>query len=140
MMKLSKDFLINQNACTAGIEFYEDKNLYGKEYSEVIRSCIEHGQREFAGWLVELKKKEEYVRLNGNIITMKAYQVFNPMTGTHEKYETEELATQALVEVIKQIINHHNPTVCQEIANENGDTAWTAVDLMPRIQITTVSM
>jgi hypothetical protein len=139
-MKLTKDFLIAQNACAEGIKFHDDQNFEGKEYSEVIRSCIELGESDFAGWLLEQKKKEHYVRLNGNIITMKAYQVFNPITGTHEKYETEELATQALVEVIKQIINHHNPTVCQEIANENGDTAWTAVDLMPKIQITTVGI
>jgi hypothetical protein len=133
-MQLTKDFLIKQGACLEGIELFEYQNI--TDYGDAVRWCIEQGQWEFAGWLVELKKTEDYVRLNGDIITMKAYQVFNPITGTHERYETEELATQALVEVVKQIVAHHAPSVCQEISNEKGDTAWTAVDLMPNIQIT----
>jgi hypothetical protein len=138
-MKLTKDFLTAQNACAEGIKFHDDQNFEGKEYGEVIRSCIELGESDFAGWLLEQKKTEEYVRSNGDTITMLAYQVFNPVTGTHDKYETEESATQALVEIVKQIIDHHRPTVCREIANENGDTAWTAVDLLGNILVTTVN-
>ena len=135
-MQLTKDFLIRRGACQEGIDSFEDQNFEGKDYMEVVRSFIQQGQSDYAGWLLLMKKTEDYVRLNGDIITMKAYQVFNPATGTHERYETEELATQALVEVIKHIVAHYAPSVCQEISNEKGDTAWTAVDLMPNIQIT----
>jgi len=135
-MKLSKEFLENKNACPEGVEFLNDKNLLDKDYHEVIKSCIKQGRSEYAGWLLEMKKTAEYVRSNGNIITMKTYQVYNPVTGVHEKHETEELAILALIEVAKQVLEHHKPSVCQEISNENGDTAWTPVDLMHKITVT----
>jgi hypothetical protein len=74
--------------------------------------------------LLFYKKTELYVRTNGSIFTMGAYQVFNPLTGQHTRYETEAEAKAALVDVAKQVLEQHCPRVVQELSNENGDTTW----------------
>jgi len=64
-----------------------------------------------------------------------AYQVFNPQTGTHTRYETEVEAKSALVEVAKQVLLIHTPSVNAEIIHENGDVTWTPVDFVSQLVV-----
>jgi len=134
-MILTAEFLQIQNACAEGIEFAQNQNLFGKEYSEVIRECIKNNQNDFAGWMIEQKQTESFVRYTGKEFTMGAYQVFNPLTGLHTRYETEAEATAALIETAKAVLAQHLPTVCQELSNENGDTCWTSVDFSTKYKV-----
>ena len=66
---------------------------------------------------------------------MGAYQVFNPLTGVHTKYETEAEAKQALIVIAQEILNQHSPTVVRELTNENGDSAWIATELHKQLTV-----
>jgi len=123
-MILTEEFLKSQDACEEGIQTVIDNNIVGIEYNLAIRQLIDLNEQDYAGWLIEQKKTEAYVRANGSVFTMNAYQVFNPLTGQHTRYETEQEAKSALVEIAKQVLSQHVPTVVQELANENGDTTW----------------
>jgi len=63
------------------------------------------------------------------------YQVFNPLTGTHTKYTSEQEAKDAVTQIASSIVDTYKPTVCQELSNENGDTTWVAVDLIKKFNI-----
>lgn len=65
-----------------------------------------------------------------------AYQVFNPQTGTHTRYETEAEAKSALVEVAKQVLATHTPSVNAETVHENGDVTWEPVDFVSQLVVT----
>jgi len=134
-MILTKEFLEKINACEEGIQACIDGNYIGMDYSDAINAFISNGKEDFAEWLIELKTTEQYVRDNGSVFTMGAYQVFNPLTGQHTKYQTEENAKTAIVDIAKEIIKIHIPTACQELANENGDTTWIPVPLIESINI-----
>jgi hypothetical protein len=135
-MILTEEFLKLQNACAEGIQIAFDNKYLGQEYSDVIRNLVSIGQRDFAGWLIDQKNTEAYVRANGKVITMgTTYQVFNPMIGTHTEYETEAEAKTAIVEISKQILQLHKPTVCASLSNENGDSTWISVDLLQNVQV-----
>ena len=123
-MILTEEFLKSQDACQEGIQTVIDNNIIGIEYNLAIRQLIDLNEQDYAGWMIEQKKTEAYVRANGSVFTMNAYQVFNPLTGQHTRYETEEEAKGALVEIAKQVLAQHVPVVVQELANENGDTTW----------------
>lgn len=129
IMILTREFLLEVHSCQDGYRFGLDNNLIGGDYQAAIQCCIDNGKQEFADWLVTQKSTEYYVRNNGSTITMGAYQVFNPLTGVHTKYETETEAKAALIEVAKQVLEQHCPTVVQELANENGDTTWVLTNL-----------
>ena len=60
---------------------------------------------------------------------MGAYQVFNPLTGLHTRYETEAEAKAALVELAKSVLQYHGLSVVQELSNELGDTTWIPTQL-----------
>ncbi len=135
-MILTKEFLEAQNACAEGIQAAISNNIVGLEYSAAIRAFLEIDQKDFAGWLLEQKSTEAYVRANGREITMGAYQVFNPLTGLHSQYASEAEAKEALARICEAIIDNYKPTVCQELVNENGDSAWTSVDLVASRQVT----
>jgi len=62
-----------------------------------------------------------------------AYQVFNPQTGQHTRYETEAEAKAALVEVAKQILVTYTPSVVEETVHENGDVTWTSTELASQL-------
>lgn len=128
-MILTKEFLQQQQACTDGIQACIDNNYIGLEYSNVVKNFISNDQKDYAGWLIEQKSTEAYVRANGSVITMGAYQVFNPITGLHTRYETEAEAKLALIEVAKQILNQYPTLVNQELSNENGDTTWIPTNM-----------
>lgn len=127
-MILTKEFLENQQACAEGIQACIDNNYIGMEYSDVIKAFISNEQKEYAGWLVEQKQTEAYVRLGENL-TMGAYQVFNPLTGVHTRYETESEAKSALIQIAQEILQTHSPIVVQELSNENGDVTWIPTEL-----------
>lgn len=135
-MILTKQFLTTVNSCLPGYRFGLEHDLIGKDYEYAIQYCRENGGEEFAFWLEEQKKTEAFVRLNGENIIMGAYQVFNPLTGVHTRYETEEEARAAMVEIAKEILKIHCPTVVQELSNENGDTTWIATAIHEQFVVT----
>lgn len=128
-MILTREFLLDVNSCSEGYRFGLENNLINNDYEEAVVFCATNGHQDFADWLIEQKKTEYYVRNNGSVITMGAYQVFNPLTGTHTRYETENEAKTALIEVATNVLKTHCPKVVQEIMNENGDTTWIATSL-----------
>ena len=67
---------------------------------------------------------------------MNTYQVFNPQTGTHTRCESEAEAKVMLVNVAKQVLVAHTPSVNQEIVHENGDVTWHPVDFVSQLVIT----
>jgi hypothetical protein len=137
MNKLTLQFLIDNGVCDAAAKWTAETFKDDFAVNEVIDwyygrnkllSYIEQNPNLTGGWLNwfdQLKNSEQYVRFNGSIFTMGAYQVFNPLTGVHTRYETESEAKAALIEVAQQVLQKHCPIVVQEITNENGDTSWT---------------
>ena len=128
-MILTKEFLGDSDSCLEGYRFGLENNLINNDYDEAIKFCLENGHQDFADWLIEQKTTEKYVKANGSVITMGAYQVFNPTTGLHTRYETEAEAKEALIEVAKQILNQYPTLVNQELSNENGDTTWIPTNM-----------
>lgn len=128
-MLLTKQFLTEVNSCLEGYRFGLENNLIDGDYDFAIDFCSKNGKQEFADWLITQKSTEYYVKNNGSILTMGAYQVFNPLTGKHTRYETEELARLALIDIAKLVLNEYCPTVVQELSNENGDTTWIATNM-----------
>jgi hypothetical protein len=126
---LTKEFLGDVDSCLEGYRFGLENNLIDNDYDAAIKFCAENGHQDFANWLIEQKTTEKYVRANGSVIIMGAYQVFNPLTGLHTKYETEAEAKSALIEVAQAILNQQCPKVIQEISNENGDTTWIPTNM-----------
>ena len=123
-MILTRELLLEVHSCQEGYRFGVENNLIGGDYDDAITFCANNNKQEFADWLTAQKSTEYYVRNNGSILTMGAYQVFNPLTGQHTRYETEAEAKAALVEIAKEVLNQHCPKVVQELSNENGDTTW----------------
>ena len=134
-MILTKEFLQQFEGCAEGYRFGLDNNLIDNDYDAAIKFCAENGHQDFADWLTYQKLTEKYVRTNGSVITMGAYQVFNPLTGQHTRYTTETEAKQALIEVAKEVLNQHCPQVVQELLNENGDTTWTPTEIHKTIVV-----
>ena len=114
---------------------YEKNNYFGMEYDDVIKELLRANEPQHASGLLFYKTTELYVRMNGSQFTMGAYQVFNPLTGQHTRYETEEEAKTALIEVAKQILQQHCPTVIQELSNENGDTTWVPTTMNETLNV-----
>jgi hypothetical protein len=128
-MILTKEFLIAQGACEEGIQICIDNNYFGMDCDEVIKELIKIDKKDHARGLLSYKSTELYVRMNGSQFTMGAYQVFNPLTGQHTRYETEAEAKAALIEVAKKVLAQHCPRVIQELSNENGDTTWIPTNM-----------
>lgn len=128
-MILTKEFLTVSNSCTEGYRYGLENNLIDGNYDDAISFCNNNGQPDFGQWLTEQKSTEAYVMANGSVITMGAYQVFNPTTGLHTRYETENEAKTALIEIAKQVLEKHCPKVIQELSNENGDTTWIPTNM-----------
>jgi len=129
-MILTQEFLTKASVCEAGQKCAEDGNYIGMDYDAVIKDLLRRGLRDDAGWLQAEKSKETYVRMNGSVITMgTTYQVFNPLTGEHIEYPDEQSARAAMVVIGQQIIAAYPINLVQSIANENGDTAWTPVQI-----------
>lgn len=122
-------FLKDIGMCKEGYDAMNALGNYGLTLDEAANNLKNAGYPKFAEWILEQKKTEAYVRFNGKVLTMGAYQVFNPLTGIHTRYETEAEAKAALVEIAKQVLQQHCPTVVQELSNENGDTCWISTKL-----------
>lgn len=128
-MILTQEFLASTQVCAEGQVVADTGNYIGMDYDEVIRDLLLKGDKLSAGWLLAQKSTEAYVRANGSIFTMGAYQVFNPLTGQHTRFETEAEAKAGLVEIARAVLNQHCPNVVQELSNENGDTTWVPTDI-----------
>jgi hypothetical protein len=126
---LTKEFLQQFDGCTEGYRYCLQNNLIPSDYDEAIKFMRENDKEEYAIWLEQQKTSEAFVRMNGSIFTMGAYQVFNPLTGQHVRAETEEEAKTVFLEIVRQLTDFYAPTIVQELQNENGDTAWVATDM-----------
>lgn len=126
---VNEDFFTRYSVCQTTIDVIKNNDLLGKDVPEVLRCLRDLGIAEPTVWWNHQKSTENYVKDNGEIITMGAYQVFNPLTGVHTKYETEVEAKAALVEVARAILEAHCPTIVQEISNENGDATWVPTEI-----------
>ena len=122
-------FLREIGMCQEGYDVMNKLGNYGLTLDEAAARLNASGYPKFAAWVLEQKKTEAYVRFNGKVITMGAYQVFNPLTGLHTRYETEQEAKQALVLIAQEVLKQHCPTVVRELSNENGDTCWIATTM-----------
>lgn len=134
-MMLTQEFITLFDVYNEVNPFFTENNLIDGDYDDAIEFCINNDKQEIADWLTEQKSTEYYVRNNGSILTMGAYQVFNPLTGRHTRYETEAEAKAALVEIAKQVLEQHCPRIVQEISNENGDTTWISTELHKELTI-----
>ena len=133
---ITKELMEAIGACDTGPNFIDKNGLWGKSEKELIQFFTEgnHLPNEFQ-WYMSQRTTEAYVRFTGREFTMGAYQVFNPLTGLHTRYETEAEATAALIETAKAVLAQHLPTVCRELSNENGDTCWTSVDFSTKYKV-----
>jgi hypothetical protein len=122
-------FLREIGMCEEGYGVMNALGNYGLTLDEAAARLNDSGYPKFAEWVLSRKKTEAYVRFNGKVITMGAYQVFNPLTGVHTRYETEAEAKQALIAIAQDILKQHSPTVVQELSNENGDSVWIATKM-----------
>ena len=129
-MILTEEFLKSQNACAEGLQIAFDNNYLGQDYSSVIRNLISIERKDFAGWMLEQKNTEAYVRYNGKEVTMtETYQVFNPIDGTYTECQNESEAKAKIIEVTKVMLDLHKISVCRALKNENGDVAWIPVEI-----------
>jgi hypothetical protein len=135
---ITKELVVDKmGACNIGPDFIEANNLWGQPESVVLPALAAAGLTADVDWWLKKKKTEKFVRCSGEVITMTTnYQVFNPLTGLHDQYASEAEAKEALARVCEALIDNYKPTVCQEITNENGDSAWTAVDLVATRKVT----
>ena len=126
---ITKELLDALGNCGDGPAFIEANNLWGKTDEEVLRAMKDAGVLEPVFFWRQAKSSEAFVRYFGSIFTMGAYQVFNPLTGLHTRYETEAEAKAALVELAKSVLQYHGLSVVQELSNELGDTTWIPTQL-----------
>lgn len=123
-MQLTHAF-VSQLACLEGIDFADrHPELEGVDYNEAIRLLLQSGNRQEAAWLVSQKTTPLYVRSNGSNITVNAFQVYNPLTGQHTRFETEEQAKEEALRIANAIMETYKPSIVKEISNEKGDVAW----------------
>ena len=138
-MNLTRDLLKALDACAEGYRYVLEHNLLNIPYDDAINAMRQDignaDAAEYADWLEDQKKTEIYFRAYGGAITMGAYQVYNCYTGQHQRYETEEEAKTALLEITKNLILTHGPRITRELINENGDAIWLASDINERIQL-----
>lgn len=74
-------FLKEIGMCKEGYDAMNSLGNYGLTLDEAAANLNASGYPKFAEWVLEQKKTEAYVRFNGKVMTMGAYQVFNPLTG-----------------------------------------------------------
>lgn len=112
-----------------------ENNIVNVEYDLAVEFLNNNKQTLWAWWLNNQKESETYVRANGSNITMnEKYQVFNPLTGMHTACDTEDEMKQMVLDISQQIVDKYKVSVNQEISNENGDVAWTLINLdNPRV-------
>lgn len=130
------EFLAGVNICADGVVAMQEVGTYGFSVDEAAQKLKEAGHRDFAAWLLKQKNTEAYVRFNGSQFTMGAYQIHNPLTGQHTRYETEEEAKAALIQIATEILAIHHPTVVRELSNENGDVTWIPTQLIEQLKVT----
>jgi hypothetical protein len=144
--RLSLEFLKDNGICD---EFYEwikttfEPDFQYSPYMDwdyartVLLEYIESNPKDTEGWLVwfdKLKNSKEYVYYNGEqIIMTNKYQLFNPLTGLYDLYETENEMLEALLSLSKEVLDKCSPKVIKEIGNENGDVAWIPTEIHKKI-------
>jgi hypothetical protein len=54
--------------------------------------------------------------------------MYNPYTGEHTRYETEEEVKQAYLNLAKEVVRTHGPSINIETVDENGNATWVAYE------------
>ena len=126
-MILTQEFLTAAGVCVEGQQCAEDSNYIGLDYDEVIKDLIKRGLKDHAGWMINQKKTELYVRSNGSIFTME-YVVYNALNGQNIRTKTLEEAKLEALELAKKIMEINNPQVGKVLVNENGDETYLGMD------------
>lgn len=122
-----------------GFDFYvvvSNPQKYKLRIEELSKILKQNGYINQSIECLTFRRTEEYVRYWGKEIKLGKYQVFNPATGTHDKYDTLDEAKAALIEVCNEVLRSHSPAIVREISNELGDTAWTPVSLENKVTVT----
>lgn len=132
---VTREMLDTLNACNESKVVITDNDMWGKTETEVLNFFIESNLFQYNEWWLKKKQTEEFVRYNGEVITMGEYKVFNPLTGQHTTFLTEAEAKAALIEISKDILEKHTPRIVQAMRNENGDETWIPTDIHKTIQI-----
>ena len=127
-MIITMDFITAREACGDGLEWAIDNAFVGKEYNEAIREAVSLGRADIAGWLLDQKKSELYVRLNGSECTM-VYDIYSPFDGTHTRAATEEEAKAISAKVAEDLIKKVlRPVVSKVLVNDVGDETFMGED------------
>lgn len=134
---VTKELLIDvMGACDIGPNFIEENNMWGQSDEDVILpALLEAGYVAEVEWWREQKTTEKFVRAIGKVWTMNGYQLFNSFTGQHTKYETEEEAKVALVELAQQVLEMHTPRLVIEMVNEHGDAVWEPTNVHEELKV-----
>jgi hypothetical protein len=129
-MILTKEFLIAVKTPVDMYRYIFEHNIVNIEFNLAVDYLKNNGHNLWSWWLNNQKGSEIYVRANGSKITMnEKYQVFNPLTGIHIACDTEDDMKKLVLDINQQIIDTYKVSVNQEISNENGDSAWTLLNL-----------
>ena len=129
-MILTREFLQTIKTPTDIYRYIFEHSIVNIEYDQAIEFLENNGKSLWAYWLGQQKETEAYVRANGSKIIMnEKYQVYNPITGMHIACDTEEDMKKLVLDITQQIVNIYKVSVNREVSNENGDAAWTVLNL-----------
>ena len=126
-MILTTEFLVAAGACATGSTLAASDGYLGMEYGDVIKALLRDGKKEEAGWMVEQKTTELYIRMNGEIVMNETYQVFDPITGQHKQFETENEAIAELARISNEVLRAYGAAVLKELRNDKGDALWQPI-------------
>jgi hypothetical protein len=130
------NFIAEVSGCEDGVGITKREGVYGLEVDDALVELRKRGLTSEYLWLKNAKKTPQYVRYNGKEIKLSStYQVFNPTTGTHTAYSSEEEAHRAIEEIAQYVIKAYNVAICREIYNENGDSAWEPLPLAFKVDV-----
>ena len=134
--ELSAFFAQFGGACADGEAYCKENNIWGTDPADGIAFLEAAGKTDYVNFIKQVMATPEYVKFNGNVITMgTSYQVFNPLTGAHTEYQDEASARAAVIEISKQVLATYPVSIVQAISNENGDSAWTPSSLSTPLNI-----
>ena len=129
-MILTREFLQAINTPKDIYRYIFEHNIVNIEYDQAVEFFENNSKSLWAYWLKQQKETEAYVRANGSKIIMnEKYQVYNPITGMHIACDTEEDMKKLVLDITQQIVNIYKVSVNREVSNENGDAAWTVLNL-----------
>lgn len=127
-MILTEKLLVDAGICEGGLTLAR-QGYIGLPFDTAISKLLDDGYAKEAIWLRAIKQTEVYLTAKGVFNRMSDIHVFNPFTGLHTVYPTRGLAEQAVLEISQQILDKFQVSVMQEIRNEEGDAAWSPLEV-----------